>query len=198
MTDHPRVLRATEQIREEIFQRSLGRAPDDRYDFIIDALLDFSDDLSADDAAMTHESRVAPDGYSGAHTPPDAVILGKLTQINDWIEEGLGMPYETQPLAAHWARLAKVAEEVGEVMEAAITWTGANPRKQQRSEAFFEMLDELCDVIVTTLLAILHFDMDAESVFDLLWTRVDFLHARMLGSQAVDRHDDALRRLGES
>lgn len=43
--DYARVLHATERIREEAFQRLLGREQDAQFDPVFDSLLDFFDVL---------------------------------------------------------------------------------------------------------------------------------------------------------
>lgn len=49
--DYARVLLATERIREEAFQRLLGRAEDDRFDPMFDSLLDLFDVLEGLESA---------------------------------------------------------------------------------------------------------------------------------------------------
>jgi len=64
--------------------------------------------------------------------------------------------YKDQPLAQDWARVAKVAEEVGEAIAALIGITGQNPRKGVYGTDD-DLLDELADVALTGLYAMQHF-----------------------------------------
>jgi hypothetical protein len=64
MSDYARVLHATERIREEAFQRLLGRDHDERFDPIFDSLLDLYDVLEAFDG----QTAVDPSGGSEGGT----------------------------------------------------------------------------------------------------------------------------------
>jgi len=101
---------------------------------------------------------------------------------DDWLDGRVSDTYQGQPLAQHWARVAKVVEESGESIEALIAWTGQNPRKPQRDEAREELLAELADVVVTATLAIQHFTKDTDETLDLLEARLSFLYQRMRAS----------------
>lgn len=67
--------------------------------------------------------------------------------------------YLDQPLARTWARVAKVAEESGEVIDALIACTGENFRKGV-SGTQDELLDELGDTASAAICAIQHFTKD--------------------------------------
>ncbi|MFE3452805.1 MazG-like family protein [Nonomuraea sp. NPDC059194] len=67
-----------------------------------------------------------------------------------------------------WGRVAKVAEEAGEVITALIAATGQNPRKG-RSPAGFDAVEyELLDVAMTALAALAHLHADDPEPADLL------------------------------
>jgi NTP pyrophosphatase (non-canonical NTP hydrolase) len=76
----------------------------------------------------------------------------KLAMLSRWIDEGNA---HRDPEAATWARLAKLAEETGEVVSAYIGATGQNPRKGVTHEEG-DVLRELMDVAVTALAAAEH------------------------------------------
>ena len=61
-------------------------------------------------------------------------------------------------------RLMKLTEETGEVMQAYIGMTGQNPRKGVTHTAE-EVADELCDVIVTAMVALHQFTEEPAKVF---------------------------------
>lgn len=104
----------------------------------------------------------------------------RIAEIDEWLDSGVGARYQREPLGQHWARVAKAGEEVGEAIEALIAWTGQNPRKPQRDEAYDELLGELADVALTAILGMQHFTKDSDETMRLLWMRLAFLHRRML------------------
>lgn len=106
-------------------------------------------------------------------------ILDHIAAIDDWLDSAVADAYGDQPTAQHWARVAKVSEEVGEAIEKLISWTGQNPRKPARPEAHGEMLDELADTALTGILAIQHFVKDADATWRIVFDRLERLRARM-------------------
>lgn len=110
-------------------------------------------------------------------------IAAWVAEIDEWLDSGVSDRYQREPLAQHWARVAKVNEEAGEAIEALIAWTGQNPRKPQRDEAREELLGELADVALTAILGMQHFVKDADETLVILWTRLAFLHRRMKAKQ---------------
>ena len=87
-------------------------------------------------------------------------ILEVVRDADVWLDGDVSRPYKGQPLAQHWARVAKVAEEVGEAIEALIGVTGQNPRKGVCADEG-DLLAELADTALTAILAIQHFTKDA-------------------------------------
>lgn len=79
--------------------------------------------------------------------------------LSVWLDENNGSgPHETA------MRLMKLSEEVGEVMQAFIGLQGQNPRKGvTHTEA--DVADELCDVIVTAMVALHQFAPDPAGHF---------------------------------
>ncbi|WP_069813360.1 MazG-like family protein [Streptomyces sp. TP-A0874] len=73
-----------------------------------------------------------------------------------WLDEESPMP----PEVARLLRVLKITEEAGEVAEAVHGAMGANPRKG-RSHSWEDVQDELCDVIVTSMVALATISPDA-------------------------------------
>ncbi|MET7699717.1 MazG-like family protein [Streptomyces sp. NPDC005485] len=61
-------------------------------------------------------------------------------------------------------RVLKLSEEVGEVAQAVIGATGQNPRKGT-SHTWDDVRSELCDVVITALVALRTLTPDAREVF---------------------------------
>jgi NTP pyrophosphatase (non-canonical NTP hydrolase) len=101
-----------------------------------------------------------------------------VTEINNWIDGDIPPTYKEQPLAQHWARIAKLQEEAGEVVDAFIRLTGQNPRKG-KTENWGEFLDELADVAATAILAIQHFTGDWTETEQILWDKLISLRERV-------------------
>lgn len=51
-----------------------------------------------------------------------------VAEVDALLDENVAEVYKDQPLAQHWARVAKAGEEAGEAVDALIAWTGQNPR----------------------------------------------------------------------
>jgi NTP pyrophosphatase (non-canonical NTP hydrolase) len=66
-----------------------------------------------------------------------------------WLDRGSELPAETKTLL----QILKITEEAGEVAEALIGVTGQNPRKGY-SHSWQDVEHELCDVIVTAMVAL--------------------------------------------
>lgn len=104
--------------------------------------------------------------------------LGEMVEVLDrYLDEDVNVLYQdtngeidTSPLAQDWARVAKSAEEVGEVIDAFMGLTGQNPRKGLYGD-MDHLLDELADVALTGLYTIQHFTKDKERTLDALFER---------------------------
>lgn len=141
----------------------------------------------------------------------DSIDWRAIHDIDIWLDEGVGPLYQQQPFAQDWARVGKLAEELGEAMEnmpasateqdykraaaisvalgkaiqALISFTGQNPRKPQRPEGFTEMLDELADTVITGILAIQHFTKDAQTTRDLVRGKLARIEQRARAAREV-------------
>lgn len=97
-----------------------------------------------------------------------------LQDLIEWMDEDLdghvGAQYIDQPLAQDWARVAKVGEEAGEVIDAFIGITGQNPRKGEYGD-LGDLFTELADLALTGLYAIQHFTKDSELTLKILLSR---------------------------
>ncbi|MEU6989180.1 MazG-like family protein [Streptomyces sp. NPDC046465] len=76
------------------------------------------------------------------------------------------------PQEALLLRMLKLSEEVGEVAQAVIGATGQNPRKGT-THTWDDVQGELCDVIVTAMVALRTLTPDAADVLDTHLRRVD-------------------------
>lgn len=100
----------------------------------------------------------------------------QLAAISQWVDDA-PENLARDPEARRWGRLAKVAEEAGEVISAFIGATGQNPRKGVcASEA--EVVKELMDVAVTALCAAEHMTGNHGQSLGLLFEHILFLHKR--------------------
>lgn len=69
------------------------------------------------------------------------------------------------PDVARLLRVLKITEEAGEVAEAVHGVTGSNPRKGN-SHTWDDVQSELCDVILTSMVALQTITPDAAKVFE--------------------------------
>ncbi|MEV0740558.1 MazG-like family protein [Streptomyces sp. NPDC050549] len=92
-------------------------------------------------------------------------------------------------------RILKLSEEVGEVSQAVIGATGQNPRKGV-THTWDDVQAELCDVVITALVALRTLTPDTQEVFTRHLARVV---ERSLGPSAVVHPQDlpAQRGVGE-
>ncbi|MFI2225129.1 MazG-like family protein [Streptomyces fradiae] len=81
-------------------------------------------------------------------------------ELRTWLDGHAPGPPEHTALL----RVLKLSEEVGEVAEAVIGAHGHNPRKG-RSHTWTDLQAELCDVIVTAMVALRTLTPDAPAVF---------------------------------
>jgi hypothetical protein len=107
-------------------------------------------------------------------------ILGPeadLVWLSKWIDKG---NEHRDPEAVTWGRLAKVAEEAGEVISAYIGATGQNPRKGVTND-MDKVIQELLDVAVTALGAIEHLTDHQGEALALLEDKLHRLYSRANG-----------------
>jgi hypothetical protein len=84
------------------------------------------------------------------------INLDEIEAYDNYLDNSVSFEYKDQPLAQDWARISKVAEELGEAIQNFISYTGQNPRKEVRF-ALDEVLKEMADVAGTAILCIQHF-----------------------------------------
>ncbi|WP_254390263.1 MazG-like family protein [Streptomyces sp. AC550_RSS872] len=83
-----------------------------------------------------------------------------IARLAGLLEDHSTLPREQRILL----QLLKIQEEAGEVAEAVIGVTGQNPRKGH-SHTWQDVESEICDVIVTGMVALIRMNPDAETVF---------------------------------
>jgi NTP pyrophosphatase (non-canonical NTP hydrolase) len=82
-------------------------------------------------------------------------------QLVEWLDA----ESTTSPEVARLLRVLKITEEAGEVAEAVHGVTGSNPRKGN-SHTWDDVQTELCDVILTSMVALKTITPDAAKVFE--------------------------------
>ncbi|WP_373299826.1 MazG-like family protein [Streptomyces albospinus] len=106
---------------------------------------------------------VAPDASAALGAP--AALDGALWETVDglvrWLDRESPLPPEQERLL----RILKLSEEAGEVAQAVIGAVGQNPRKGH-SHTWDDVHSELCDVIVTAMVALRTLTPDAQRVFE--------------------------------
>ncbi|WP_435244101.1 MazG-like family protein [Streptomyces sioyaensis] len=114
------------------------------------------------DTASDAPSAAAPVTPSGTAAPLDGTAVWEaIDGIVHWLDRESTLPREQERLL----RLLKLTEEAGEVAQAVIGATGQNPRKGH-SHTWDEVHGELCDVILTAMVALRTLTPDARGVFD--------------------------------
>ncbi|MEU1279645.1 MazG-like family protein [Streptomyces sp. NPDC005805] len=92
----------------------------------------------------------------------DASAWADVRRLVEWLDaEAVPVPGET----ARLLRVIKIGEEFGEVVEAVHGAMGANPRKGA-SHSWEDVHSELCDVIVTAMVALASLTPDAPGVLE--------------------------------
>jgi hypothetical protein len=99
----------------------------------------------------------------------------RLVVISQWIDKGNA---HRDPEARTWGRLAKIAEEGGEVIAEYIGVTGQNPRKGVNSD-IHKVAEELLDVAVTALGAYEHLYDHPGLALQAVANKINTVHKRM-------------------
>ncbi|UYQ61803.1 MazG-like family protein [Streptomyces peucetius] len=94
-------------------------------------------------------------------------------RLHAWLRESNTYPPEQEVLL----RVLKLSEEVGEVAQAVIGAKGQNPRKGT-THSWQDVESELCDVIITAMVALRTLTPDAAGTFT---SRLDHVVNRSLG-----------------
>ena len=82
-------------------------------------------------------------------------------RLHAWLDAKSDLPPQQETLL----RMLKLSEEVGEVAQAIIGATGQNPRKGH-THSWQDVESELCDVIITAMVALRTLTPDASEVFE--------------------------------
>ncbi|MFI8324991.1 MazG-like family protein [Streptomyces sp. NPDC085529] len=83
-----------------------------------------------------------------------------IARLHDWLTTHQQLPPGQEILL----RVLKLSEEVGEAAQAVIGATGQNPRKGT-SHSWDDVEAELCDVVITAMVALRTLTPDAAEVF---------------------------------
>ncbi|WP_030751682.1 MazG-like family protein [Streptomyces griseus] len=83
-----------------------------------------------------------------------------IARLRDWLAAHQELPPAQEVLV----RVLKLSEEVGETAQAVIGATGLNPRKGD-SHTWEDVEAELCDVVITAMVALRTLTPDAPDVF---------------------------------
>jgi NTP pyrophosphatase (non-canonical NTP hydrolase) len=111
----------------------------------------------------------------GESATTDGILTGdRLSALSAWIDGAQG---DRDAEAVTWGRLAKIAEETGEVIEAFVGATGQNPRKGV-THTLDDVLKELLDVAVTALAAAEHMTGNKGRSTEMLGEHVESLCKR--------------------
>ncbi|MER7401030.1 MazG-like family protein [Streptomyces sp. NPDC000070] len=94
------------------------------------------------------------------HTPPVPDLWATIDTLSEWLDTH--RPVEGRE--GLLLRILKLSEEVGEVSEAVIGATGQNPRKGV-THTWDDVQAELCDVVITALMALRTLTPEAREVF---------------------------------
>jgi NTP pyrophosphatase (non-canonical NTP hydrolase) len=86
---------------------------------------------------------------------------GTIEEIVRWLDDSSTLAPETEKLL----RIMKLTEEAGEVTQAVIGTLGQNPRKGV-THTWEDVQAELCDVIVTAMVALTTLTPDARETFN--------------------------------
>jgi hypothetical protein len=98
----------------------------------------------------------------------------RLAELSAWIDQAVPGSYKERL----WGRVAKVAEEYGEVVAAIIGHLGQNPRKGVTHD-IDDVVAELLDVAVTALAAVESIRGNDGQALALLDAKVAGVHERM-------------------
>ncbi|MFC0601432.1 MazG-like family protein [Streptomyces palmae] len=109
--------------------------------------------------------------------PAGDPVWDSVRQLVAWLDRNSAVPPEQRSLL----RVLKLSEEVGEVAAAVFGATGQNPRKGL-THTWEEVHAELCDVILTAMVALASLTPDAREVFAAHLRRVT---ARSLASEGT-------------
>jgi NTP pyrophosphatase (non-canonical NTP hydrolase) len=99
---------------------------------------------------------------------------GTIEKIVGWLDDSSTLPPETEKLL----RIMKLTEEAGEVTQAVTGTPGQNPRKGI-THTWEDVQAELCDVILTAMVALTTLAPDARKTFN---DHLDRVASRSIGT----------------
>ncbi len=108
--------------------------------------------------------------------PVDDRAWETTARLVDWLD-GHHRENDLAPEVIRLLRVLKLSEEVGETTQAVIGALGANPRKGT-THKWSDVEHELCDVIITAMVALTTLNPDARMVFT---ERLEHVATRSLG-----------------
>jgi len=108
--------------------------------------------------------------------PVDDRAWETTARLVDWLD-GHHRENDLAPEVIRLLRVLKLSEEVGETTQAVIGALGANPRKGT-THKWSDVEHELCDVIITAMVALTTLNPDARMVFA---ERLEHVATRSLG-----------------
>ncbi|ELS52814.1 MazG-like family protein [Streptomyces viridochromogenes] len=123
---------------------------------------------------MTEQAAPSADTATATATATSADLWASIDDLCAWLDTNRPTGGEEGMLL----RMLKLSEEVGEVAEAVIGATGQNPRKGV-THTWEDVQGELCDVVITALIALRTLTPDTREVFTRHLARVK---ERSLGS----------------
>lgn len=97
----------------------------------------------------------------------DQSTWGTIDRLVGWLDSESAV----SPDVARLLRVLKISEEAGEVAEAVHGVMGSNPRKGA-SHTWEDVQEELCDVILTAMVALATLTPDAQKVFEERLSRI--------------------------
>ncbi|MEU8540817.1 MazG-like family protein [Streptomyces sp. NPDC048717] len=111
------------------------------------------------DTSRTTDVTAAADA-ADARKPTDLDTWDTVASLHAWLTAHQTLPPGQEVLL----RVLKLSEEVGETAQAVIGATGQNPRKGH-SHTWEDVEAELCDVVITAMVALRTLTPDAREVF---------------------------------
>lgn len=124
---------------------------------------------------MSDPTPSLPRAFPGVRSSPAAGDLwDTVDELWRWLEANRRADGEQEVLL----RVLKLSEEVGEVAQAVIGATGQNPRKGV-THTWDDVRSELCDVVITALVALRTLTPEAREVFA---RHLDRVRERSLGA----------------
>lgn len=111
-------------------------------------------------SSPTDPASLPEPGSSSPPTGDPAELWATVDALRDWLDAGR----VHDGLDGLLLRVLKLSEEVGEVAQAVIGATGQNPRKGV-THTWDDVQSELCDVIITALVALRTLTPHAQEVF---------------------------------